>query len=432
MQEVIKNFIDSYIQPENFQANYIHGGEILQIYRKANLSEVMSKICNKIYSRTPIINNEVINKNEITNIAVNSRSKIISALLRQELEKNLGFSGASQDISIMRSSLIRTGILIGGENLEINLHSADKNFCYLLEVIEKFILSTRKNPTKFSVLYEKLISPSGKIGLRRRVIPIYIAAVFHKYKQKITISNNFGAVKINAETLTQINSAPENFLLEYLDWSADSEIFVQKLAEIFADFVIDVEKKSGDFEFVANTVLRWFLSLPKYAKEFNFLPRGEKISAENIKFRNVLRQNFSGADLIFKKLPEVFVDETEKFLRLIKTSADEKIFIADLAKLATGLNVGDWSERTAEIYFEKLKQFKNTAENFQRNENAEQKIIFVDDAGEKIIKRLENVELSPRGKLLFNQITNDVKAMGQSISLQEKRQILIKILQKIC
>ena len=338
-----------------------------------------------------------------------------------------------------------------------------------------------------------MISPGGKIGLRRGVIPIYIAAVFHKYKQQITISNNFGAVKINSETLTQINSVPENFLLEYLDWSTDNEIFVEKLAEIFAEFVIDSEKKSGDFDFVANAVLRWFLSLPKYAKEFNFLPSGEKISVENIKFRNILRQNLSGLDLIFKKFPEVFAgdlnaekilsakkffdsavdelenyllieskkifkaennlliklrewcatldkeifeqlfaDETEKFLRLIKSSADEKIFISDSAKLATGLNVGDWSERTAEIYFEKLRQFKNTAENFHLNENSEQKIIFVGSSGEKIIKRLENVELSPRGKLFFNQITSFVEAMGQSISLQEKRQILIEILQKIC
>lgn len=493
LRAVLKNFIESYIQPENFQAIYIHGGKILKIYRKANLSEIMSKICDKIFSRTPIINNEVINKNEITNVALNSRSKIISALLRSELEKNLGFRGASQDISIMRSSLIRTGILIGGENPEINLRPADKNFCYLLETIENFILSTRKNPTKFSVLYEKLISPSGQIGLRRGVIPIYIAAVFHKYKQKITITNNFGAVKINSDILTQINSAPENFLLEYLDWSAENKKFAENLAEIFADFVIDAEKNSGDFDFVANAMMRWFLSLPKYAKEFNFLPSGEKISAENIKLRNVLRQNFSGADLIFKKLPEIFAgdltaekilaskkffdstvdelenfllieskkifkaegnfliklrewcgsfdaeifeqlfaDETEKFLRLIKTSADEKIFIAEVGKLATGLNVGDWSERTAEIYFEKLKQFKNTAENFQRNETADSEIIFVGSSGEKIIKRFENVELSPRGKLLFNQITNSVESMGQSISIQEKRQILIEILQKIC
>ena len=129
---------------------------------------------------------------------------------------------------------------------------------------------------------------------------------------------------------------------------------------------------------------------------------------------------------------QLFADETEKFLRLIKSSADEKIFIAEVAKLATGLNVGDWSEKTAEIYFERLKQFKNTAENFQRNETSDRQIIFVDDSGEKIIKRFEKIELSPRGKLLLNQITNDVAAMGQSISIQEKRQILIEILQKIC
>lgn len=493
LQEVIKKFIDNYIQPENFQSIYIHGGEILKIYRKANLSELMSKICDKIYSHTPIINNEVINKNEITNIAFNSRNKIISALLRQELENNLGFRGASQDISIMRSVLIRTGILIGGENPEINLRPADKNICYLMETIENFIFETRNNPKNFSALYEKLISPSGKIGLRRGVIPIYIAAVIRKYKQQITIKNNFGAMKINADTLTQINSNPENFLLEYLDWSVENEKFVERLTEIFADFIIDSEKNSGTCDYISNAMFRWFLSLSKYAKEFNFLPSGEKISIENIKFRNVLRQNLNSADLIFKKLPEIFsedltadkilaskkffdsavdelenflltetkkifnaegnlliklrewcakldkeifeqlfADETEKFLRLIKTSADEKIFIKNLANLATGLNVVDWSEKTSEIYFEKLNQFKNSAENFHRNENSEQKIIFVDDAGEKIIKRLESVELSPRGKLLFNQITSAVDAMGQSVSVQEKRKILIDILQKIC
>lgn len=277
--------------------------------------------------------------------------------------------------------------------------------------------------------------------------------------------------------------------------STENKNFSQKLTEIFSAFVIDSEKSSGTYDYVANAMFRWFLSLPKYAKEFNLLPSGEKVSAENIKFRNILRQNLNGTDLILKRMPEIFsadlaitfenifeskkffdsavfelenfllietkkifntegnllinlrdwcatldkeifeqlfANETEKFLHLIKTSADEKIFIKNLANLATGLNISDWSEKTSKIYFEKLNQFKISAENFHRNGNSEQKIIFVDDAGEKIIKRLESVELSPRGKLLFNQITNAIEAMGQSISVQEKRQILIDILQKIC
>lgn len=62
MQEVIKGFIGSYTHPENHDSIYLHDGKILNIYRKSGLTEVMSKICDSIYSLTPIINNESVNK----------------------------------------------------------------------------------------------------------------------------------------------------------------------------------------------------------------------------------------------------------------------------------------------------------------------------------------------------------------------------------
>ena len=211
--------------------------------------------------------------------------------------------------------------------------------------------------------------------------------------------------------------------------------------------------------------------------------------------RNLLRQNLSGSDLLFKRLPKIFSedltetairiiaakkffdesinelkefvlnetkenfsatrnltvalrnwcvsfdqkifeqlfpDETDKFLRLIKSEDDEKIFIEKLAKLATGLQIEDWNEQTIITYFDKLAQFKTSAENFRGNESSERQIIFVDDTGEKNIKRFEPVELSARGKLLFNQITASLEAMGQAVSLQEKRQILTEILRTLC
>ena len=66
----------------------------------------MFQICDSVFGLTPIINNESVNKNEITSIAANSRNKIISALLRNELEPNLGLSGTGQEVSIMRSTLL--------------------------------------------------------------------------------------------------------------------------------------------------------------------------------------------------------------------------------------------------------------------------------------------------------------------------------------
>ena len=110
LREVISLFMRGYTRPEEYKSEYIFCGKMLNIKRKAELTELMSRICDEVFALTPVINNEAMNRNEITSIANNSRTKIIAALLRNELETNLGFTGSGQEVSIMRSTLIRTGI----------------------------------------------------------------------------------------------------------------------------------------------------------------------------------------------------------------------------------------------------------------------------------------------------------------------------------
>lgn len=80
--------------------------------RKSDLTSLLSTICSELYGLTPVINNEVINKEEPTTVATNSRNKLIAGLLRTELEPNLGLSGSGQDVSIMRSTVLNTGIVV--------------------------------------------------------------------------------------------------------------------------------------------------------------------------------------------------------------------------------------------------------------------------------------------------------------------------------
>ena len=111
----------------------------------------MSDICDRIYSCTPVVNNEAMNKNEITPTANTSRNKIVAALLRNELEPNLGFTGSGQEVSIMRSTLIRTGVWEESGGLpKINLHPS--NVAYMsdvMETIENFIVETSGKTEKF-------------------------------------------------------------------------------------------------------------------------------------------------------------------------------------------------------------------------------------------------------------------------------------------
>lgn len=516
LREVISSFLASYTHPEKFKANYYFDGQKKEIHRKAELTELMSNICDSVFSMTPVISNEAVNRDEITSIASNSRNKIITGLLRNELEKNLGLSGSGQEVSIMRSTLIRTGIWDDtAEQPRINLRPQNPQIANMLSTIEQFIVSARRNGSiGFDVLYDMLTLPEYHIGLRKGLIPIYLAAVIHEYKQQVIIVDKYGQVPISADVLLQINADPKSFTLSFVDWDPEKEEFVASLSEIFNDYVIEAEKATNSYDYVVNAMKRWMMDLPKYAKESKLLPSGKKINPRYIAMLKLLRQNSNSYSLLFEKLPKafgyeshfsaglgenigaaklcydrmidrlrqslsaktkilftipqnrdnearmslastirdwcetidqgafdhLFPDGTEKCLALFKTiTNDENTFMVRLAKTVTGLRLEDWDSETSDLFINRLSQFKNTAESYhsvedQQNDAAETnyKVTFINQDGSVSTKSFERVETGRRGKLLHNQIVHSLEAMGQAISEQEKRQVLIDILHELC
>jgi len=514
LKEIIGNFINSYTRPEGFESCYIYRGEEKNIIRKATFTGLLSDICDELYPLTPIINNEAINRNELTSIASNSRNKIVAGLLRNELEKNLGLAGSGQEVSIMRSTLIRTGILVEENDiLRIELHPQDELLANMLECIMSFIVDVRTNGERnIAELYKELTTSENQIGLRKGLIPIYLAAVFHEFKQYLVICDRYGQVQINTDTLMQINANPEFYTLSYLDWNPEKEEFISHLSQVFNGYINNAEKNVNSYDYIVAAMRRWYLSLPKYAKETRKDPLGNNVDKRYVTFLRMLKQNIGGHELLFQKLPEVFgyntefnaglwenikaaklfyddrlhelrlllidkvkelfainknavkqssltsiiidwcetidikafeqlfADGTEKCLGLFKTiSNDEETFISRLAKTVTDLRLEDWDDNKVLEFTNKLAEHKKTAQDFRavdnsvENGNADSyQISFVDDCGKITTKRFERIEETKRGKLLYNAITADLDSMGHSISEQEKRQILMEILKKLC
>ena len=137
---------------------------------------------------------------------------------------------------------------------------------------------------------------------------------------------------------------------------------------------------------------------------------------------------------------QLFENGTNKCLGLFKeVTNDEETFVARLAKAATDLRVEDWDDDTVERFKENLAMYKKTAEEFQSSESesadsaaSTYEIRFRSDDGSSEVKRFDRVETSKRGKLLYNSILSEIDSMGYSISEQEKRQILMDILKKMC
>ena len=327
LREVISLFMRGYTRPEEYKSEYIFCGNMLNIKRKAELTELMSRICDEVFALTPVINNEAMNRNEITSIANNSRTKIIAALLRNELETNLGFTGSGQEVSIMRSTLIRTGILENRNGIpQLNLRpEVVPNIDVLLATIEGFVIETRQaGRLSFGELYNRLLSPEYHIGLRRGLIPIYIAAVLHEYKREVVVSDMTGQLPLNADTLLQLNSKPEQFYISYLDWSPEKENFINILAEAFDDYVVEAEKSINSYDYVVTAMHRWYMSLPKYAKDSKKAPDGGKLRKDYQEMMKLFKQNVNGNELLFEKLPKAFgLNEFHESLADNITSAKE-------------------------------------------------------------------------------------------------------------
>lgn len=519
--EVISSFLSIYTHPERQKAIYIQGGTVKSIQRKAALTKLASDMCNELFSSTPTISNEVINRNELTGIASTSRAKLIAALLRTELEPNLGLSGTGQEVSIMRSTLIRTDVLQDVDSHpHINLHPTDENMANLLSTIEGFIFSAHESENvSFADLYIRLTSAEYGIGLRLGLIPIYIAAVLHEYKQSILLYDRVGQVPLNADTLMQINAQPSGFSLVYVNWDIDKEQYVSTLATIFSEYVVEAERNLSPYDYVANAMRRWYMDLPRFTKEakrdlqneslkkYNPLMRCLKAAASSYQllfdelpsafgyaaFTRNVEENIRSAKHVYDELlvnlrahliestkklfslptddksviarkslsscvkdwcetldsgafTQLFPDGTERFLELFTTASnDDDSLVLRLAKLATGLRIEDWDNSYIKTFTDVLYARKNTAEQFHSqpqkedlssNSNGSEsdtyQLTFVDDRGTATTKRFKRVDISPRARLLTNQITSALSSMGQSISEQEKRQVLMDIIKKLC
>lgn len=309
---LVSEYIRSFIRPEGGNTYYIYQGNQLRILRKAQLSEFLSTIMDKTFFATPLINSEAANKNEITNIVANNRNKIITALLRRDLEYNLGFKGNGQEVAIMRSTLLRTGVLVQETDASPHLvlkTSENPALADVLQGIKNIIWdSIDDKRISFATIYDYLQKPAYHISMRRGLIPIYISVVLHVCRKGLIISDASGELPLNGDLMQQIDSAPEDFFVERLHFDRAKENYIAKLRELYMPYS-QMTDEADDLNSILQSMQNWYRSLPRYSREASMRLENGKISHAGKEFMNVLRNQNNPHDIFFKRLPKVFVTD---------------------------------------------------------------------------------------------------------------------------
>ena len=257
----------------------------------------------------------MINKNAVSSQAVNSRNKVLSGLLENEIQYNLGLKGSGQEISIMRSTLKNKGILVEKENGDTILNTrniTDDKLQNVIDRINEFVLSSSiEGGQSFDILYDELTNPRYMIGLKKGVIPIYLACVIHSYKKYIVVSKAGKELEISARLLDSINDKPSDFSIYLEKWDTDKEFYIAELTELFENYVRKTELEFSNFDYIIRAIQRWYMQLPKYAKESSKLYNSDlksfTVDKKVRKFINAVKQaEINSREVLFEQFLKIY------------------------------------------------------------------------------------------------------------------------------
>ena len=246
---------------------FIPGNSLVKIYNsivnkeindERSYNQLLSDICDAVYKDTPIIKHEMINRRVPSTQMRNARKKLNEILLLGEDTSKLE-SGTAPEATIYRATLMHTGV----RKKEVSI---DKGVKKCTDEINKMIKKAQKENTSFDELYDRL---EGKgIGMRRGVIPVYLAYTFSGLSDMPVVYTEGEEYEITPDILERINQAPDEYELRVEEGTKEKTELIRKLAGIWG-----TEEK---VQAVVDGMVRWMINLSQYAKQHRFLKDGNK------------------------------------------------------------------------------------------------------------------------------------------------------------
>lgn len=498
------NLLNNYFSISNSKIFAL--GNERKIKNISDINRLVSEICERVYNQTPVFNNEMINKHEITTPILKARKKIIEGLLEPVFKQNLGISGNGPEMAIFRSLLLHKGILIvENENLVLSdlYKISDPGVVFCLERLNSLLNESNDRGTGFDEIIATLCS--SPIGLRKGIIPIMLALFLHSRKNDfILVEDGIVEKELSADNIEMAFKHPEKYYLIKHEWSKENCI---ALKNIFFEYVSEQDRLSSPSRMVFNAIKRWFLSLPKFTRDSKNLSDKAKEFRRHLKQMNLQSSKFlyedipmiitgeqginndklnlivqeiysikqemdSFLDILLHNLEEeminvlpleyrtkgsllsslrswyfkltdqqrerFYTDGTQSVLDLIAsfTSENKSEFTKKLLLTLSGMRPEDWSDLTIKNIIPSFKDVINEVEVFKDVINeisatSEVTISYIDQNGKKINRTFYKSTISPTGELLKNLLEGFITEYGDAITNNEKRQIIISLLEKL-
>lgn len=276
---------------------WIYKGKKKEVCSQRDFNKLLSEICDDVYSRTPVINNELINRHNLSSNISGVRAKYIEALLEHSDEEDLGFAADKfpPEKTIYYTLLKNTGLHVNG----VFRSSPDnKDIDTLWEACEEFLSSTKTKARKISELQQLLLVRPYK--LKKGLLDFWIPTYLYIKRQEYSLYDaNTGAYmpNVNREFLDLLQKHPDDFKIKAFNMSGIEIDFYNQYRK-FINIGTDATIKSDEFIETVKPFFAFYRRLNDYTKHTKKLD-----SVTTMRFRDVLAGARDPEKTFFVDLP---------------------------------------------------------------------------------------------------------------------------------
>ena len=484
----INSFLEKSYMPENGECRIFYCEPLPEIKSERAFNRFLSGICSSYYNMAPKINNELINRTNVSAQIKKARQKIIDNILNND--DCIGYNkGTSPEATIFRATVVHTGLLKNN-----NEKTVDKGVELINKEIDGFIMKSAGEKVSFKELYDVLEGES--FGVRRGVIPIYLARKFMAMEDMPVVYLSDKEIEITSNVFENINLNPDKYFLYTEKESLEKEKYLKAVENIFHMDNVSGQNRLGN---IVAKIQEWYRNLPQITintkrncvgreyYRFRNLFRNIELNPRDILFEEVLNilggeeKSFEACIVKMKKIVEylnsfalrekedvvrnikkiwsvapgeslapclkgwyktiennafkqVWNENTSGFINVIRDlDINDELEIANwLAKAVSGIYIEDWNDFTKDKFLVSIEEIKNSLESFNGEEDkGESKLSFTDRNGNKVEKYYDANLDDSTGYFLKNAITEALDEFGDALETKEKLSVLMQTIEEL-
>jgi hypothetical protein len=273
-------------------------GESQEINNKKEFNKLLSRICNKYYSKTPIFNNELVNKHKISPTIHTAKRNFFRAIINNWDKTDLGFPTDKYppEKTIYLTLFKNNGIDLNTDVSIINETVNKKNKINTLwDTSSNFLEGCKTSKRRISELYTLLSKKPFK--LKQGFLDFWIPAFLFIQRNEFALFNEYGYIpNLNEDIIELISKYPEKYELKTFD------IDGVKL-DIFNSYrtFLNQEQKAkftnSTFIQTIKPFLTFYKNLPDFSKST------KRLSTEAISIRSTIANSKDPEKTFFEEFP---------------------------------------------------------------------------------------------------------------------------------